>query len=159
MKPLLLDLIKNSDEHKFSSKIETLLKNGENPDTTDPDLGSISILMIAVSIENIELMELLIKYKANVNFENKVLSRCMINNFFSGFNLIIGNSEISKESIEFALFSSLLENNRISFTKILLETKKEICLNAKNAQNINALEFAKRRENIQAIELLEEYFT
>ena len=76
-------------------------------------LSVIVLLMIAVSIENIELMKTLIKYGANINFENKVLSRCMLNNFISGFNLLINNTKISEESIEFALFSSLLEDNRI----------------------------------------------
>lgn len=155
MSQILLSLIKNSTQSGVNPFIKVLLSTGDNPDTIDPDLGNISILMIAISILNLELVKTLIKYGADVNFENRVLSRCMFDNFIDAFKLILNQEQINKESIEFALFASLLKEDRIAFTELLLKNKKEICLNSLNTQNLSPLGFAIKVNNNSAINLLE----
>lgn len=154
----LLELIKKADCERYSPKIEYLLQEGADPNTVDHDLGPIPIIMIAISIKNFKLVKTLIKYGADVNYENTVLSRCMFDNFIEAFEMILYNENINKKSIEFALFSSLLREDRIHFTKMLLDHKKDICLKAQNAQGLNPLEFATKVKNTNAIEILQEFY-
>ncbi|MFN8575744.1 MAG: hypothetical protein U0354_02690 [Candidatus Sericytochromatia bacterium] len=154
----ILNLVKSLDEKSYNYKIDSLLKSGVNPNTLDPDLGNISVIMIAISMYNIKIVEKLIEYGADINLENNVLSRCVIAGFPQAFELILNHKSISDKSIEFAFFISLLREDRFDFTKRLFETKKEICLKARNAQGLNILEFAQKVNNKKAVEILSDSY-
>lgn len=154
----LLELIKKADCERYNPKIDYLLEEGADPNTLDYDLGPIPIIMIAISIRNFKLVKTLIKYGADINYENTVLSRCMFDDFIEAFEMILYNENINKESITFALFSSLLKPERFHFTRMLFEHKKDICLKSQNAQGLNPLEFAVRVNNQNAIELFQDSY-
>jgi hypothetical protein len=155
---LLLNLVKSSRKEGVFPLIPVMLQSGVSPNISDTDLGGISLLMLAISIGNSELTELLIKYNADINYDNKVLSRCLLDNFIDGFDLILSAPGLSRESIEFAFFSSLLDKKRIVFTEKMLKSYKEICWNGRASDGRSPMEFARKVENMEALQLLEKVF-
>jgi hypothetical protein len=155
---LLLNLVKSSRREGVFPLITVMLNSGVNPNVLDHDLGDISLLMLAVSIGNVELAEILIKHGADINYQDKVLSRCMLDNFTEGFDLILGAQGLSKESIRFAFFSSLLNNQRVVFTEKILAQYRVLCWYARDREGRSGMEFASRVKNLDALRLLEKTF-
>lgn len=154
----LLNLVRSSKESGVNFLISGLLKSGMSPNLTIGELGNISLLMVAISIKNIKLAKELVAYGADINYENNVLSRCIIADFLEGFTFLISQPKLSKESVENALFISLLREERIIYTNVLVFTFRELCLNAKNKQKINVLSFSQKAGNQSAVKLFERFF-
>jgi ankyrin repeat protein len=154
---LLLSLVKNSKSEGIFPIILVMLKSGVNPNILDTNLGDISLLMLSIAVGNSELTELLIQYGADINHEHKVLSRCMLDNYLTGFIILLNTPGLSRKSIEFSLFCSLLDSKRLLFTELLLKYK-EICWNARTADGRSPMEFACKVKNVGALQLLEKVF-
>jgi ankyrin repeat protein len=68
----ILEEIKTSNPSL--EKIENFLKNGFNSNHTYPKENKRGLIHIASSIGNKEIVSLLIKYKANINLEDRISS-------------------------------------------------------------------------------------